>query len=770
MSRSDERGGFSAFPGQGGASGGGPMSVDESIDVAKYLTALRRRWPLVAIVCLLAIGFAFVRYALTEKQYRSVVTIQIERKRLSLLALGQAGWLEDWWNLEYYPTQYRLLRSRGMAERVVLNLRLHRDPSFNPRVAGLVGDGEAVELDSAQELAGLAGRVRSGLSVNPIDETQLVDLAYVSTSPELAARIANGYAEAFIEWGIESRSTTVGQASDLLTAQIETLNSEIEEKQKELNSIASSSASSLDPAGEALLERRQTLEQQYNTVVAERIRAESAYRAVSSQSSDSTTSATAARVADLKAELFEMEGEYRSKLSTYRPEWPEMVRLKDQIDEKKTQISSLSRESYRERLDAARSELERARREETSLEDELQKLATSARSQNQEALRFANLRTYIDTRKELLGELVKRQSETEVASRVQTTQGESNVRIVDRAVVPSAAFRPSLQADLSKALMLGLILGVSGVFLLEYFDRSVKTPEQLEALSGLPVLAVIPDIDDVQGGRRYYGRSGAGSRSGSGSYSYAYGQRSSDDGDADRPQRIELLPHFKPRLAVSEAYRSLRTALLLSTTDELRSLSVTSAEPGEGKTATTTNLAVVLAQLGRRVLIVDGDLRRPRMHKVFHTSNRVGLVNFLTAPQADLDSIVFQSPVPNLYMTPSGPIPPNPSELLASGRMREFLAAVKQRFDVVLLDSPPVLPVADAAILGALVDGVVLCARAGILMRDEAKACRERLAFSEVRMVGAVLNRYRAKAGGYNKKYNYYSVYEEPEATASDAA
>jgi capsular exopolysaccharide synthesis family protein len=215
--------------------------------------------------------------------------------------------------------------------------------------------------------------------------------------------------------------------------------------------------------------------------------------------------------------------------------------------------------------------------------------------------------------------------------------------------------------------------------------------------------------------------------------------------------QIELLPHMRPRLAVSEAYRSLRTALLLASARELRAIAITSAVPGEGKTSTAANLAVVLAQLPKRVLLVDGDLRKPRIHEVFGGSNRAGLVNFLTQGAA-MDQLVFQSKVPNLWLAPSGPLPPNPSELLASARMREFVEWARSSFDIVIFDSAPTLAVTDAILLGKLTDGVVLCLRAGYVQRRDAKACRDRLQQAEVRLLGAVLNCHRGLDGSYRSR------------------
>lgn len=753
------------------------FSFDEQLDLSKYVLAIRRRWLLLLVCVLAASGYAIVRYSLTPKEYQARTTIQIERKRLSLLALGQAAWMEDWWNMEYYPTQYRLLRSRGMAERVVLDLRLFEHPSFaggfGPREAAAADNGTLDEAASMQ-LARLAMGVQGGLEVTPIPETQLVEIIYRSTSPDLAAQISNTYAEVFIQWGKENRTDTVNQASDFLDSQVETLRQEIEEGQKRLNAYQSSSDFALDPAGEALLERRQSLDQRYNAAVAARISKEAAYNGWLKLAPETVANTqSGGRVSTLKAELSRLQADYNSKLEEFEPHWPEMVALKEDIDGKQQELRRLVAATYSETKDRAYAEFQKALGEEESLAEERRRLAINARSQNSDSLEYADILTYINTRRELLAELIKRQSE--VASQMQTTK-ESNVRIVDRAIVPGAPFRPSLQRNLTVAIGFGLMLGLGITFLLEFLDRTIKGPEELESITGLPTLTVIPDINEGRGGG---GRFRYGNKKGYGygySYGYGYGTPSEAGGDQaleaggkGKEIEIELLPHTNPRLAICEAYRSLRTALLLSSTQELKTLAVTSAEPGEGKTATTVNLAVVMAQLGRRVLIVDGDLRRPRMHKVFSLSNRSGLVSYLTG-HVEIERIFTESVVPNLFVTTSGPIPPNPSELLSSGRMREFLAGVRQRFDFVIIDTPPALPVADAVILGPFADGLIVCARAGVLQRDDAKMCREQLRYAGVRIFGTVLNRYRSSPTRYSRRYQYYGVYSEQPEKSSSAA
>jgi capsular exopolysaccharide synthesis family protein len=229
------------------------------------------------------------------------------------------------------------------------------------------------------------------------------------------------------------------------------------------------------------------------------------------------------------------------------------------------------------------------------------------------------------------------------------------------------------------------------------------------------------------------------------------------------------VPHELPRTQISEAYRSLRTALLLSSARELKVVAVTSAAAGEGKTATATNLAIVLSQLGRPVLIVDADLRKPRLHQVFKISNQTGLVSHLTST-VDADEIVHATTIPNLWITPSGPIAPNPSELLSSDRMFDWLRAARTRFEYIIIDTPPALAVTDATIVGVIADGVVLTLRSGKVTREEARLCRDRLRQADVRILGAVLNRYRSTHSGLGRRYRSYESYVAVETPAAPKA
>jgi len=758
---------------------------ESELNIAEYVAMLRRHWKLVAVCAVLGLAGAGIHYAITPKEYQAVSTIQIERRNLTPIGNGQNPWLDNYWNMEFYPTQYELLQSRGLAERVVKSLDLMEDPKFNPG-AGRDGAGGPTAEDDEAVLGSLAGQVRGGLSVTPVRNTQLVQLAFRSSSPEFAAKAANAFAEAFIDMGVEDRFATAGKASTFLGSQIETLKQEIQDKDIQLQAFSRrSDIVTLEPGSNVTLQRLEALNTQLLEAKKERIQREAQYHEAMTGPRESIADGlTSGLVSDQKGQLLRLERDYETKLKTYKPDHPDMVAFRTEIEKSRQHVNETIQEQVEKARSNAFSAYQTTLRQEQALEGELKTLKGEAMDQNSAAVEYTNLKVEIQTRRDLLDELMRKQSETEVAVRLQDTR-ESNIRIIDKALMPGGAFRPSLRQDGTYGLLLGLLAGIAGAVLIEFLDRTVKSPEEIERRLGLATLAVIHEVTDMD---KAYGASSYGY-----GYGYAYGEapapaeakaarvrpaKGSPDKALDKKKplsavasaQIELVPHDRPRTLISEAYRSLRTGLLLSSARELKAVAVTSAVAGEGKTATAANLAIVLAQLGRQVLIVDCDLRKPRLHQVFRVSNRAGLVNQLTS-STDPEPI-FATEVPNLWITPSGPIPPNPSELLSSDRMRDWLRAMRGRFDFVVLDTPPTLAVTDATIVGLLADGVVLTLRSGKVTREEARLCRDRLRQSGVRILGAVLNRYRSLQGGLGKRYRYYESYgaEESQQKAGSAA
>jgi succinoglycan biosynthesis transport protein ExoP len=775
-----------------------PLEPESEFNLAEYLGMVRRHWKLVAAAALVCMAAGSIHYAITPKAFMATATIQIERRTLAPALSSQAPWLESYFDAEYYPTEYKLLESRGLAERVVKRLDLLSDPAFNPRGAGRDPSRAATAEDDQAALGGLADRVRSGLAVEPVRNTQLVEITYRAASPAFAARAANGFADAFIDMGIEYRFTSAGKTSTFLTSQIETLKKQVEDKEAKLQAFSRrTDIVTMEPSSNVTLQRLAALNTTYIEAKNARIDKESSYKGLLTTPPEAIADSLQPGVlGNLRSEELKLERDYEAQLKVYKPEWPAMVTLKGEIDRTKQHINAVVREAVDTARKGALAAYATALRQEQAIESEINKLKSQAMDQNSKAAEFQNLDVDIKSSRELLDKLMREHQENEVQARLQDTR-DSNVHVVDRAMVPGGPFYPSLRKDASYGLLFGLLLGVGTALLIEFLDRSVKTAEEVERRIGLPTLAVIQDIADAGRAYGYYGRYGYGD-------GYGYGAErppvarvqpgrgarpQAGDGDTgsqgsqgghggwpgrkkggvNAPTQIELVPHELPRTQISEAYRSLRTALLLSSARELKVVAVTSAAAGEGKTATATNLAIVLAQLGRPVLIVDADLRKPRLHQVFKVSNQIGLVSHLTST-VESDEIVHATTIPNLWITPSGPIAPNPSELLSSDRMFDWLRAARTRFEYIIVDTPPALAVTDATIVGVIADGVVLTLRSGKVTREEARLCRDRLRQADVRILGAVLNRYRSTHSGLGRRYRGYESYVAAEKPAAPQA
>jgi polysaccharide biosynthesis transport protein len=775
-----------------------PVDAESEFNLAEYLAMVRRHWKLVAAAALVCMAAGAIHYAITPKAYMATATIQIERRTLAPALSSQAPWLESYFDAEYYPTEYKLLESRGLAERVVKRLDLLSDPAFNPGGARSASRAVTADDDLAA-LGGLADRLRGGLAVEPVRNTQLVEITYRAPSPSFAARAANGFADAFIDMGIEYRFTSAGKTSTFLNSQIETLKKQIDDKEAKLQAFSRrTDIVTMEPSSNVTLQRLQALNSSYIEAKNARIDKESTYKGLLTSPPEAIAdSLQPGVIGNLRSEELRLERDYEAQLKIYKPEWPAMVTLKGEIERTKQHIGAVVREAVDTARKSANAAYTTALRQEQAIEFEINKLKSQAMDQNSKAAEFQNLGVDIKSSRELLDKLMREQQENEVQARLQDTR-DSNVHVVDRAMVPGGAFYPSLRKDSTYGLLFGLLLGVGTALLIEFLDRTVKTAEEVERRLGLPTLAVIQDITDAGRAYGYYGRygygygygaepapaarvrlgsgakqpagdGGAASQGGPGSPGSpggAGGWPGRKRGGANGPTQIELVPHELPRTQISEAYRSLRTALLLSSARELKVVAVTSAAAGEGKTATATNLAIVLSQLGRPVLIVDADLRKPRLHQVFKISNQTGLVSHLTST-VDADEIVHATTIPNLWITPSGPIAPNPSELLSSDRMFDWLRAAHTRFEYIIIDTPPALAVTDATIVGVIADGVVLTLRSGKVTREEARLCRDRLRQADVRILGAVLNRYRSTHSGLGRRYRSYESYVAPESAAA---
>ncbi|MGC8917636.1 MAG: GumC family protein, partial [Thermoanaerobaculum sp.] len=543
----------------------------EGLDLHYYLTVLARRKRLLAGIFLLVLAFSLVLYLVSPKLYRAVTVLQIERKTPTLVAAGVSMDVDSWIDAQsFYPTQYRLLRSRGLAERVVRKLNLAHDPTFNPPRAGRTPEG-ATAADDEQVVAGFASKLLGNLEVSPIRDTRLVEIAYVAESPDLAARVANAFAEAYIEWGLEKRSATVGRASGFLASQIEALKREIQDKEAQLQAYSRrTDIVALDPNSNVTLQRLEGLNRDYVQAVSERIQKEAKYKELLNSPDEAAADlVSGGLVGQLRAEQMKLEREYATRLNTFKPDWPAMQELQAKIEKGRQHLENVVKETVANAREQAKAEFQAALRREQGLAEELARQKAEAMKLNSAAVEYNNLKVEVSTRRGLLDELLRKQAETEVSARMGEAR-ESNVLVVDRALPPKDHFRPSLVRNAGFGLVLGLMLGLGAVFLVEYADRRVKTPDEVERVLPYPILAAVPALDGREGKLGY------------GAYSYAspsrkQGAKPRETRDGGSQVSIELAPVHHPKLAAAEAYRTLRTMLLLSAPGGVRSVVVSSA-------------------------------------------------------------------------------------------------------------------------------------------------------------------------------------------------
>jgi polysaccharide biosynthesis transport protein len=690
-------------------------------DFYKYLRVLNKyRWLIASCVLTTLLLGTLLTY-LSTPIYRATVSLQIDREAANITKLegvqpeqgqGAGG--------EFYQTQYELLASRSLAERVVTTLGLVNDEAFNTKtvsavsyVKGLVfGDATVNEKDVTQEEVTRKAVDRLALmqQVLPIRGSRIVKVSVDHPDPAVAQKIANGFGDVFIADSLDRRFEATSYARKFLEGRLQQLKQRLEETEKQLVSYAEEqgiiqldgnknlSSADLEATNIKLAEAR-----------TERVKKELLWKQAQATDGLGLKEILDSEAIQSNRKLrTELAAEYQQKLAVYKPAFPDMVKLRNQIKELDREVQS-EVAAIKQSIEAG---FLAAKEEEETLQAALEGTKTEVVEQRNRSIQYNILQREVDTNRQLYDGLLQRYKEIGVAGGV----GTNNVSIVDAASKPIFPRSPRLLVNLALAFLAGLGLGMLCAFALDYLDDSFKAPEDIEREIGLSVIGVIPkpqaggDIDD------------------------------------------ELLD---ARSAMAEAYRSLRTGLQFATSDGLpRSLLVTSSKPSEGKTTSTISLARSLAQIGLEVLLIDGDLRNASVHKRMMISNEVGLSNYLSGAKQPEDVVQSTDTVGLVLMT-AGPLPPNPAELLNGPRFQSLMALAAQSFDVVLIDGPPIMGLADAPLISNSVQATLLVIAANETRRSVVKVALKRLQLARANVVGALLNKFDSKQTGYGYGYGY---------------
>lgn len=669
-----------------------------------WRVVLEWRWMILAVIGVGLAG-AVLATLLTPLKYRSTTTMELNPPQLQVL--DQAGGVDRrsqaQSDIGFVGTQLGLLGSRALAERVAQDLNL----AGNPEIVG-----EGLDRQAATDVA--AGYVQGGLSSKLQPNSRLIALSFVSRDPGLAARIVNGAADAYITTNIERRYQSSSYARSFLEKQIAATRRDLEQSERKLVSYAqqqriinTGGSGSADQSGDTSTLTGSTLVSLNSALAqtqARRIAAEQRYREAVAGGPSTETSSNAA---PLRQQIAALNAEYQQKLQTFRPEFPEMVALKARIDALRQGAATETRTAGADRAGSLRQEFQAARAEESRLRAQVASLSSSVLDQRGLRIRYNILQREVDTNRALYDALLQRYKEVGVAGGI----GTATASIVDRGSIPGGAFSPNLYLNLIIGAVLGLIAGVLAALALEFVNDTIKSPDDVRDKLQLPFLGGIPTSK------------------------------------LDKPVD-ELKDALSP---ITEAYLSTATALQFITEGGApKTMLVTSTRPAEGKSTSAWALAQSYTRLGKSVLLIDADMRRP----AFVTGQEdLGLSHLLTNTSS-LSEHVLRTDVEGLWMMPSGPIPPSPPELIASPRFAAVLADAAATFDLVVIDGPPILGLADAPLLSAAVQGTMMVVESGRTRTRAAVEAQNRLRTAGSHMLGAILTRYQPQAS-YGYGYGY---------------
>jgi capsular exopolysaccharide synthesis family protein len=713
---------------------------DDERHIMDYVRVLyKRRW--VAIPAFLGVFLiGAVNSFRTTPVYEAHTQLLIEKdtpKVGTLSTMFQEG--DGWFNDDFYQTQYRILQSRSLARETAAILKLQQRPASAAPSGGfgimtairqaasaaknfVTGSDDAPEAkapapaEPSDPLAPYIGEVLGSLTVAPVKNSRLVDLRFDSTDPQLAADMANAHAKAYIEQNTSDRFNASKVATDWLNDRLTEQRKKVEESEAALQKYKEEhDAVAVEDRQNIVVQRLADLNGAATKARMARIEKESEYNQIKAvQGTPAIESVPAVMSNDyvqkLKGQIGDLQRQEAQLAEKYGDRHPEMVKVRTAIQTEQAKLDS----EVNKVVESVKAEYQAALAQENSLVGSLNTQKSEALGLNRKGIEYSVLSREAESNRQVYEALLQRTKETGISSELKA----SNIRVVDAAEVPTWPILPQRQRDLTMAALSGFGLALGLVFLFEYLDNRIKSPQELRTHLGLPFLGMVPAINTA----------GA-----------------------------TLLPNGVPP-SFAEAVRAVRTNVLFSSADEgVRMIVVTSAGPGEGKSLFSSNLSVSLAQAGQRVLHIDADMRRPRVHEIFEVAQEPGLSNLLVGDCKPSEAVRMTS-IQNMCVLPAGMIPPNPAELLGSKRCTEYFATLSEHFDWVIIDSPPVLAVADASILANSATGVIFVVGADQTSRHTARAAVDQLNAVQAHMIGAVLNRADVEGNPY-----YYSTYYRKE-------
>jgi len=713
----------------------GPQSSDpDSIDLRHYLQVVEKRKWLIAAVAAATLAVTLIYTLRQPKIYSATATVLVETSAPQVL--GQSvnevvdlGTGSYWYNKEYFNTQLNIVKSRDVAER---SIRMY--PAMG--TAEFWGVGEDIddpdEKQKVQKEFSAVNTLMSRVQAKDVKDARLLNITIEDTEPGRAATVANAISNAFVEANLDRKLDTTKGAADWLGDQMSELRTKLEnnertlQKYKEENDILTTG---LEDRQKISSERLVMLNNEMTKLKLKKVQQEARLRQANELRKKSEGAELGGEIArelldnaviiELKKKYVELKAQRAELAERYQEQHPKLVAVTKQMDvvradlQREIDRTLVAEESaYQETLDV-----------EKRLEEMLASERTVSEQLNRKEIGYNQAKREVENSTRLYELVNRRLKETDLTGVLKS----NNMSVLDQAQEPKFPVRPSLKRNLAVGLVLGLMLALFAAFGLEYLDNTIKGHEDVEQLLGLPFLGIIPAI--------------------------------AGETKAGKEIRRDLVVLDAPKSSAAECCRSVRTNLLFMSPDRpLRNLVITSAGPQEGKTTVANALAITMAQAGSRVLLVDTDMRRPRMHRVYGVSNEIGVSSVIVG-DAKLSDAIKHTEVTNLDILPCGPVPPNPAEMLLSNAFKVLVAELNNRYERIVFDSPPVGAVTDPVILGTQTDGVVLVFKGGQTTREIAAQATRALLDANVRILGAVINDLDIESRKYG--YYYYSYYKK---------
>ena len=730
---------------------------DEEIHLRDYLhVIIKWRWIIAAVFVVITLSATF-KVLRQSPVYQATARIIIEKKNPGIAPFNES-YLWDSWDGEYLQSQYKIITSRALAKQVIqkLDMRgklpdeaeaesgkksfsLRRYISQLTELLGLqkpppLSESAVALMQEEQMVGGFLGMV----SVNPVRESRLVDVSATSTDREEAAYIANIWVETYIEQNLEAQSAASKDAVRWLIEEVENIRGKLTESEAVLQKYREQHAViSFEDRQNIVMQKLSSLSDAVDNARINRISLEAQYQKIQSYQAAKLETLpgvmASGTIQHLKVDLVRLQSQLSELGKKFRAKHPEIIALRSQIEVIQKQITS----EIAHVTDSLKQQYEVALAQEQELVEALEEQKNDALEMNQKAITYGILEKEVDSNQWVYDALLQKVKELSIAERLET----NNIRIVDRAIIPNYPIAPRRKRNVMLAMIVGFVLGTSLAFFLEYLDNSFKVPEDVTQFLDIPFLGFIPKM----------------------SIKHLV--------PAEYKYLAETIVKAAPKSIVAETYRSLRTTVTFSAPSESSSspqsglaLLVTSSEASEGKSCTVANLGIAMAQSGKKTLVIDCDFRKPVMHQIFNVNNTNGFADLLAEINRNgidhkKQGRIKRTEILNLDLIPCGKIPPNPSELLSSEFTGIAVDFLRRKYDMILLDSPPVNMVTDSVILSRIANGVVLIVRAGMTKREFVKRSTEQLHQADANILGGVLNYVDIQ----KNKYYYYYAYHYPQ-------